>query len=75
MLPDSSPSRFADEGEVITTFNEIRSTLARIEEQTVRTNGRVQSLEQFRFAAKAVIAVLILQAGWAVAFIMNAQGG
>ena len=75
MLPEPTPRRYADEGEVITTFKEIRATLARIEDQTTRTNGRVQSLEQFRFAAKAVIAVLILQAGWAVAFIMNAQGG
>ena len=75
MQPEPTPRKFADEGEVITTFKEIRSTLARIEEQTVRTNGRVQSLEQFRFAAKAVIAVLMIQAGWAIAFILNARGG
>lgn len=74
MPPETTPRRFADEGEVITTFKEIRSTLARIEEQTTRTNGRVQSLEQFRFAAKAVIAVLVIQAGWAVAFILDKGG-
>lgn len=74
MPPEPTPRKFADEGEVITTFNEIRRSLARIEEQTTRTNGRVQSLEQFRFAAKAVIAVLVLQAGWAIAFILKAGG-
>lgn len=63
--------RFADEGEVVTTFADIRSTLARIEAQTTRTNGRVRELEQFRFAAKAVLTVLVIQGGWAVAFLLN----
>lgn len=66
---------YADEGEVITTFAEIRATLARIEEQTVKTNGRVQKLEQFNVAVKAVLAVLVVEAGWAVAVILKMLGG
>lgn len=73
---------FADEGEVIASLNAIRSQIAesdrrhtedhaRIEAQTTKTNGRVNRLEQWRYAAMAVISLLILEAGWAIAVILN----
>lgn len=65
---------YADEGEVKTTFNEFRNTLARIEAtvaevkvQTMKTNGRVNGLEQFRAQTKAVAALVVLQLGWLIA--------
>ena len=76
MTNDHRP--FADEGEVIESLRGIRAQiasmdarqsagLARVEEQTTKTNGRVNSLEQFRAQAMAVIALVILQTGWLIA--------
>lgn len=51
-------------------FNEIKESLKRIEEQTVKTNGRVGVLENWRAyntGALAVIALLVLPIlGWAL---------
>lgn len=58
---------FADEGEVVTTFAEIRATLARIEAQTVKTNGRVRDVEQWIAIGRAIGALLILEVGWFIA--------
>lgn len=49
---------YADEGEVIATFNAVRSQLDRIEEQVKRTNGRVSALEKWRSFMTGAILVL-----------------
>jgi tetrahydromethanopterin S-methyltransferase subunit G len=51
---------YADEGEVIATFDAIRKQLDRIEEQVVKTNGRVRSLELWRSFSMGAIAVMSL---------------
>lgn len=52
---------FADEGEVIATFNGIRAQLDRIESQVIKTNGRVSALERWRsFLTGAIIVIAIL---------------
>ena len=52
----------------------LKADVAEVKAETKKTNGRVQSLEQFRFAAKAVIAVLVLQAGWAISVLLSLGG-
>lgn len=41
-------------------FAEHAKTLQRIEEQVIRTNGRVLSLEKFKAQAKGAIAVIVV---------------
>lgn len=63
---------YADEGEVQTTFNEIRATLARIEAQTTRTNGRVTRIElrmAFMQGALALLGLIVASGvGWIALF-------
>lgn len=51
-------------------FDDIRKTLDRIEKQTIKTNGRVSSLENWRsytVGAMAVITLIIVPIlGWAL---------
>lgn len=54
---------FADEGEVDIKFAQILATLARIEEQTKATNGRVSSLELWRSYVLGAAAVVLLFVG------------
>lgn len=69
MPPEPTPRPFADEGEVVTTFHEIRATLTRIEKQTTLTNGRVRALEiRYAFVSGA-IALLTLVVGAGVGWI------
>ena len=57
---------YADEGEVETTFREIRASLARIEAQTTKTNGRVKQLElRYAFVSGAVAILGIVVASGA----------
>lgn len=49
---------YADEGEVIATFDAIRAQLTRIETQVLKTNGRVTSLELWRAYLTGAVAVL-----------------
>lgn len=56
--------------EIDNMFNEIRDTLGRVEEQTKRTNGRVTSLERWKYSlggAMAVLTALVVPIlGWAL---------
>lgn len=54
---------YADEGEVIASFNGVREQLNRIEEQVKRTNGRVSSLELWRAYLTGAVAVLVFLVG------------
>lgn len=44
-------------------FTDVRGTLNRIEEQTTKTNGRVDSLEKTRIQVWSSMAVLLLVGG------------
>lgn len=46
--------------EIDSHFNEIKETLDRIEKQTIKTNGRVSSLEEWRSYVVGAVAVLVL---------------
>jgi hypothetical protein len=61
---------YADEGEVVATFNAVRAQLDRIEEQVKRTNGRVRALEIWRAFTNGAIAVLTLLVGSGVAWLV-----
>lgn len=61
---------FADEGEVIATFNAVREQLNRIEEQVKKTNGRVRSLEIWKAFVHGAIAVLTVLVGSGVGWLM-----
>lgn len=50
---------YADEGEVIASFNGVREQLNRIEDQVRKTNGRVSNLELWRAYLTGAVAVLI----------------
>lgn len=49
---------FADEGEVIATFNGVRVQLDRIEAQVLKTNGRVTRLEMWKAYLTGAVAVI-----------------
>lgn len=66
---EPTPRPFADEGEVVTTFNEIRHSLSRIEEQTTKTNGRVRALELKYAFVSGAIAFLTIVVGSGAAWI------
>jgi len=61
---------FADEGEVVATFNAVREQLNRIEHQVMKTNGRVRSLEIWKAFTNGAIAVLTLLVGYGVAWLV-----
>jgi len=46
--------------EIDSHFLEIKETLERIEKQTIKTNGRVSSLEEWRSYVVGAVAVLVL---------------
>ena len=54
---------YADEGEVIATFEGIRAQLNRIETQVLKTNGRVTSLELWKAYLTGAVAVLVFIVG------------
>lgn len=58
---DSSDAWFAKLDQRLTMQD---STLARIEEQAMKTNGRVSSLEKWRYGIAGGMAVLVTLAGW-----------
>lgn len=55
--------------EIDNMFNEIMNTLKRIEEQTIKTNGRVNTLEIWRESLMAKLAGVIatITIGWTLA--------
>ncbi len=55
--------------EIDNMFNEIMSTLKRIEEQTIKTNGRVSALEIWKESLMAKLAGVIatVTIGWTMA--------
>lgn len=46
--------------ELDTHFSDIKETLARIEEQTIKTNGRVSKLENWRSYTAGAVAIICL---------------
>lgn len=61
---------YADEGEVIATFSAIREQLNRIEQQVMKTNGRVRYLELWKAFVNGAIAVLTMLVGSGVAWLV-----
>ncbi len=60
---------------VKSSLDEINNTLARVETQTVKTNGRVNSIESWKDYATGAMAVIIMclipLLGWALYQIVN----
>lgn len=46
--------------EINAMFHELKGQASRIEEQTIRTNGRVGDLERWRFISMGAVAVLVM---------------
>ena len=57
--------------EIDSHFKEIKDTLARIESQTTKTNGRVDNLENWRSYTAGAIAVIILIGVLIVGFLIT----
>lgn len=63
---------FADAGEVIATFDGIRAQLTRIENQVLKTNGRVTNLELWKsYLAGSVATLVFIVGGFGIWIVEN----